>query len=125
MVAVRAGRVDFDPKLSALLDLARDYTGNIGTVDDANWQAALDAGWTARPAHRAVGARDPQPVHELLQPLRADRPRPRGTTPVSPGPGPGHLSPARSGPPGRTALSQRSRSARSISDVASRSGAVK
>jgi uncharacterized peroxidase-related enzyme len=46
MVAVRAGRVDFDPKLSALLDLARDYTGNIGTVDDAKWQAALDAGWT-------------------------------------------------------------------------------
>jgi AhpD family alkylhydroperoxidase len=46
MVAVRAGRVDFDPKLAALLDLARDYTANIGTVDDAKWQAALDAGWT-------------------------------------------------------------------------------
>jgi alkylhydroperoxidase family enzyme len=46
MVAVRAGRVDFDPRLSALLELARDYTGNVGTVDDAKWQAALDAGWT-------------------------------------------------------------------------------
>jgi AhpD family alkylhydroperoxidase len=46
MVAIRAGRVDFDPKLAALLDLARAYTGNVGTVDDAAWQAALDAGWT-------------------------------------------------------------------------------
>ncbi len=27
MVALRAGRVDFDPKLAALLDLAREYAG--------------------------------------------------------------------------------------------------
>lgn len=46
MVAIRAGRVDFDPKLAALLDLAREYTGNVGTVADATWQAALDAGWS-------------------------------------------------------------------------------
>jgi AhpD family alkylhydroperoxidase len=46
MVAIRAGLVDFDPKLAALLDLARAYTGNVGTVDDAAWQTALDAGWT-------------------------------------------------------------------------------
>jgi len=46
MVAIRAGSVDFDAKLSALLDLTRDYTENVGSVDDSKWQAALDAGWT-------------------------------------------------------------------------------
>ena len=46
MVAIRAGNVDFDAKLSALLDLTRDYTKNVGSVDDSKWQAALDAGWT-------------------------------------------------------------------------------
>jgi AhpD family alkylhydroperoxidase len=46
MIAIRADRVDFDPKLAALLTLAREYTGNVGTVDTASWQAALDAGWT-------------------------------------------------------------------------------
>jgi len=46
MVAIRATRVDFDPKLAALLDLAREYSRNVGTVDDATWQAGLDAGWS-------------------------------------------------------------------------------
>ena len=32
--------------MDALLTLARQYTTNIGSVDDASWQAALDAGWT-------------------------------------------------------------------------------
>jgi len=35
-----------DPKLAALLALVREQTGNVGTVQDSTWQAALDAGWT-------------------------------------------------------------------------------
>lgn len=46
MVAIRSGAVDFDEKLSALLDLTREYTKYVGSVDDTNWQAALDAGWS-------------------------------------------------------------------------------
>jgi len=46
MIAVRQGAADFDAKLDALLTLARQYTTNIGSVDDAAWQAALDAGWS-------------------------------------------------------------------------------
>ncbi len=46
MIAVRRGAAEFDAKLDALLTLAREYTLNTGTVDDATWQAALDAGWT-------------------------------------------------------------------------------
>jgi AhpD family alkylhydroperoxidase len=45
-VAIRENRVDFDPKLAALLAVAREATGNVGEVDDDTWQAALDAGWT-------------------------------------------------------------------------------
>jgi len=45
-VAVRENRVDFDPKLAALLALAREVAGNVGHVQDGTWQAALDAGWT-------------------------------------------------------------------------------
>lgn len=46
MVAVRRGGAGFDPKLDALLDLAREYTANVGSVQDTTWQAAVDAGWT-------------------------------------------------------------------------------
>ena len=46
MVAVRRGNVDFDTKLAALLALAREYTKNVGSVEDATWQTALEAGWT-------------------------------------------------------------------------------
>jgi alkylhydroperoxidase family enzyme len=46
MVAVRRGTVDFDTKLHALLALAREYTKNVGSVEDATWQSALGAGWT-------------------------------------------------------------------------------
>ncbi|WP_148612939.1 carboxymuconolactone decarboxylase family protein [Nocardioides rubriscoriae] len=46
MIGIRRGDAGFDAKLDALLVLARQYTTNIGTVDDAAWQAALDAGWT-------------------------------------------------------------------------------
>ena len=45
-VAVRAGHIDFDPKLAALLDVAREATTTQGHVQDATWQTALDAGWT-------------------------------------------------------------------------------
>lgn len=46
MIGIRRGNADFDAKLAALLTLARQYTTNLGTVQDASWQAALDAGWT-------------------------------------------------------------------------------
>lgn len=45
-VAIRSDRADFDPKLAALLRVARDAAGNVGDVGDAAWQAALDAGWS-------------------------------------------------------------------------------
>ena len=38
--------MDFDPKLAALLALAREYTKDVGSVQDATWQSALDAGWS-------------------------------------------------------------------------------
>ena len=44
-VDIRRGEVD-DPKLSTLLTLAREQAGNVGTVQDSTWQAALDAGWS-------------------------------------------------------------------------------
>ncbi len=44
-IDIRRGQVD-DPKLGSLLALVREQTGNVGAVDDATWQAALDAGWT-------------------------------------------------------------------------------
>lgn len=37
--------MDFDPKLAALLALAREVAGNVGHVEDNAWQGALDAGW--------------------------------------------------------------------------------
>jgi AhpD family alkylhydroperoxidase len=46
-VAVRNGQVDFDDKLAALLQVAREATGARGNVEDSTWEAALDDGWTA------------------------------------------------------------------------------
>jgi AhpD family alkylhydroperoxidase len=46
MISIRQDAVEFDTKLAALLTLAREYTTNVGAVDDATWQSALDAGWT-------------------------------------------------------------------------------
>lgn len=45
-VAIRRGEVDWDPRLAALLALFRESAGRLGHVDDATWQAALDAGWS-------------------------------------------------------------------------------
>ncbi|WP_294566176.1 carboxymuconolactone decarboxylase family protein [uncultured Arthrobacter sp.] len=45
-IAIRKGSIDFDPKLTALLELTRQSTANKGAVKDAAWQAGLDAGWT-------------------------------------------------------------------------------
>jgi AhpD family alkylhydroperoxidase len=45
-VAIREDRVDFDPKLAALLTVAREATANVGHVDGATWQQALDQRWT-------------------------------------------------------------------------------
>ncbi len=44
-VAIRRDAVD-DPRLAALMTLARQQAANLGHVDDTAWQAALDAGWT-------------------------------------------------------------------------------
>lgn len=45
-IAIRADSVDFDPKLAALLVLARQAAANVGAVSDAAWKDALAAGWT-------------------------------------------------------------------------------
>ncbi len=46
MIAIRRGEAGTDPELDALLTLARQYTTTVGSVEDAAWQAALDAGWS-------------------------------------------------------------------------------
>jgi len=45
IIAIRAGEVDFDPKL-AITEVAREAAARTGNVSEAVWQAALDAGWT-------------------------------------------------------------------------------
>lgn len=44
-VAVRRDEVA-DPALATLLTLARQFTTRVGHVDDAAWDAALEAGWS-------------------------------------------------------------------------------
>ncbi|MGY4542156.1 AhpD family alkylhydroperoxidase [Arthrobacter sp. UYNi723] len=46
ILAVRAGEVDFDPKLAAITEVAREAAARTGNVSDPVWQAALDVGWT-------------------------------------------------------------------------------
>lgn len=45
MIAVRRGEAE-DPKLDALLALAREFTADVGNTSDQAWQTALDAGWS-------------------------------------------------------------------------------
>jgi len=45
-IAIRKGVVAGHDSLSALLAVARQIATNRGTVDQATWQEALDAGWT-------------------------------------------------------------------------------
>ncbi len=45
-VAIRDGSYTDDAKLAALLALVRESAGNVGSVQDSTWQAALDAGWS-------------------------------------------------------------------------------
>ncbi len=43
---IRRGQVDGDDKLTFLLALVREIAENRGSVADATWAAAVDAGWT-------------------------------------------------------------------------------
>lgn len=45
-IQIRKGEVEGDKKLTALLAIAREIADNKGHVDDATWQAAIDAGWS-------------------------------------------------------------------------------
>lgn len=45
-IGIRAGGLDTDPELEALLSVAREITGQRGEVEDKTWQAARDAGWS-------------------------------------------------------------------------------
>jgi AhpD family alkylhydroperoxidase len=72
-VAVREGRVDFDPKLAALLTLVRESAGALGHVCHLAGRARR--GLDRHRAHRGLAAHQPEPVHQPLQPPRADRPR--------------------------------------------------
>lgn len=46
MMAIRAGSTTFDPKLVALLAVAREIAANVGEVSDQTWKQAQQAGWT-------------------------------------------------------------------------------
>ncbi|GAC1450341.1 MAG: carboxymuconolactone decarboxylase family protein [Pseudarthrobacter sp.] len=46
IIAIRAGEVDFDPKLAAITEVAREAAARTGNVSEPVWQAALDAGWS-------------------------------------------------------------------------------
>lgn len=45
-IAIRRGEDDFDPKLSALLVIAREGAANVGRVSEGAWKLALEAGWS-------------------------------------------------------------------------------
>lgn len=45
-VAIRDGGIDTDPKLTALLNVARAISDNAGDVDETTWNRARDAGWS-------------------------------------------------------------------------------
>lgn len=45
-IAIRAGRVEDDDRLGALLSVAAEAAGGTGYVEDATWKAALNAGWS-------------------------------------------------------------------------------
>lgn len=44
--AIRRGELPDDPRLTALLSVAREIAANTGYVDDATWAGAIDAGWS-------------------------------------------------------------------------------
>lgn len=46
VLAIRRGEVDFDPKLGALLALAREIAAYVGHASEDAWKLALDAGWS-------------------------------------------------------------------------------
>jgi AhpD family alkylhydroperoxidase len=48
MLAIRAGKVTWDPKTAAMTALVRSASSNSGDVPDEVWQGALDAGWSER-----------------------------------------------------------------------------
>src|SRR5262249_13168055 len=54
-VAIRDGTAELDPKLSALLALARETAGNVGHVSDAAWQAAREGGVGGSRRRKKVG----------------------------------------------------------------------
>ncbi len=43
---IRRGVVEGDDKLTALLALTREVAANRGSVDDATWRTAVEAGWS-------------------------------------------------------------------------------
>jgi AhpD family alkylhydroperoxidase len=45
-VAIRAGRIDFDPRLASIAMVAREAARNTGTVSEQAWRGALEAGWS-------------------------------------------------------------------------------
>lgn len=45
-IQIRRGGVDFDDTLAALLSVVAETVGGLGSVEDATWKAALQAGWS-------------------------------------------------------------------------------
>lgn len=46
IMAIRAGEIEFDDKLRAVTDVAREATARTGNVSEPTWAAAADAGWS-------------------------------------------------------------------------------
>lgn len=66
-MTIRDGPFQDDPRLAALLSLVRESAANTGSVRDAPWQAAIDAGWTDVELTEAS-------VHIALQPVHQPQP---------------------------------------------------
>lgn len=46
ILAIRSGEVEFDAKLAAISEIAREAAANVGSVSEPLWQAARAAGWS-------------------------------------------------------------------------------
>jgi len=63
---IRDGPGELDPKLAALLAVAREIAGSTGYVTDATWQAGPGCGLERYRACGTVRPRGGKPVHQLL-----------------------------------------------------------
>lgn len=46
ITAIRADRIDFDPRLASIATVAREAARNTGTVSEPAWHVAVETGWS-------------------------------------------------------------------------------